>query len=317
MDRQAGLVSRRQFNELGGRHSDVERLVRRRQLDRLVTGVLIAPTDQPSWHQRAWAGVLHFWPAALAGESALRAVAGPGWRRHDDSAPITIAVGGDRSIHQLEGYATRKMRALDVRTDWDAAPPRLRPEEAALDVASRAADLWAGVGVLSTVIDLRGVDAAVLKSAADRRARLRNALWLRPLLRDLERGRPLMLERLLHEQVEDPHGLPRGRRWRHPRGDRPDEPGITAFAYPPHRLRLELDGRLRHDSAGRHDRELDAQLAAAAAAGHARRTEVVLSYGQVLARPCATAGHLATLLARRGWSGALRPCSPGCTASRH
>lgn len=75
---------------------------------------------------------------------------------------------------------------------------------------------------------------------------------------------------------------------------------------------VELDGRLFHDDArawdAAHERDLDAAVEA--------RTTLRLSYGQVFDRPCATAGRVALLLRRAGWSGVARPCDQGCELLR-
>jgi hypothetical protein len=71
---------------------------------------------------------------------------------------------------------------------------------------------------------------------------------------------------------------------------------------------LELDGRLFHASARQRDRDLDRDLDAAVL-GHAT---VRLGWGQVFDRPCVTAGRLAVLLQRGGWTGSPRACGPGC-----
>src|SRR3546814_8158325 len=63
---QDGVISRRQAHALGLQPHDLERLVRRRVWARVIPGVFVNHTGPPSWRQRAWAGVLHYEPAALA-----------------------------------------------------------------------------------------------------------------------------------------------------------------------------------------------------------------------------------------------------------
>src|SRR6478735_11003645 len=77
---QSGVVARRQLLASGALPHDIARLVRRRSLTRVHPGVYVDHTGAPTWRQRAWAACLYHWPAALAGPSALRIVAGPGWR---------------------------------------------------------------------------------------------------------------------------------------------------------------------------------------------------------------------------------------------
>ena len=74
------------------------------------------------------------------------------------------------------------------------------------------------------------------------------------------------------------------------------------------RLVIELDGKRFHpdDQRGR-DRERDNQAAV---------TGSTLRYGwsDVTGKACETARQEADALRHRGWTGKLRPCSPGCRA---
>jgi very-short-patch-repair endonuclease len=38
-------------------------------------------------------------------------------------------------------------------------------------------------------------------------------------------------------------------------------------------------------------------------------------WGAITERPCAVAGEVAALLRRRGWTGCVSPCGPGCVAT--
>lgn len=71
---------------------------------------------------------------------------------------------------------------------------------------------------------------------------------------------------------------------------------------------VEVDGRLFHDSSAARDRDLERDLDTALGGTDTVR----LGYGQVLARPCATAVKLARLFQLRGGEG--RPTS--CRAAR-
>lgn len=97
---QDGVVSRRQIKELGGKDFDIARLVRHRELTVVHPGVYVNHTGQLSWQQRAWAGVLAHWPAALARESA---VPDP-----PHSGPIHLAVGPRRSVKAVPGTLVRR-----------------------------------------------------------------------------------------------------------------------------------------------------------------------------------------------------------------
>ena len=134
---QSGVISRRQVLEHGGTVADIQRALRRREWVRLLPGVFIDHTGEPTWVQRAWAGVLFYHPAALSGMSALRAVAGPGWRRYPDHLPIEIAVDVGRTVQPVDGYRPAVEPGSARACCGTRARPGLRVEEAALDVAAR------------------------------------------------------------------------------------------------------------------------------------------------------------------------------------
>jgi hypothetical protein len=64
--------------------------------DELAPRRFLDHTGHPSWLQQGWAAVHLCWPAALAGQSALRVVEGPGSRR--PASPIEVAVNRNRSL---------------------------------------------------------------------------------------------------------------------------------------------------------------------------------------------------------------------------
>ncbi|WP_228551872.1 type IV toxin-antitoxin system AbiEi family antitoxin domain-containing protein [Mumia zhuanghuii] len=53
LDTQCGVVARRQLRERGLGSHDVRRLIRRRELVRLLPGVYVNHTGSPTWIQRA------------------------------------------------------------------------------------------------------------------------------------------------------------------------------------------------------------------------------------------------------------------------
>jgi hypothetical protein len=303
---QAGVITRTQVLALGGTPSDIARHLRRREWVRLLPGVFLDHTGEPTWLQRAWAGVLFHEPAALAGRSAIRAAVGPGWRRHDDGDPIEIAVPQDRHVRARPGFVIVRPSQFAERVQWNASPPRLRLEQAGLDIALAAPSEFALVGLMADLCQTRRTTAGRLLEALDARPRVPQRAFLRGVLGDIAAGTCSVLERGYLERVERAHGLPRGARQ-------------VATGAPPSGFRdvdygglvVELDGRLFHDSAEQRDRDLDRDLAAAV---NGERT-VRLGWGQVFDRPCATAAHLSAVLRAGGWTGAPRPCAPGCALS--
>jgi len=302
---QSGVVARRQVLEHGGRVADIERALRRREWVRLLPGVYVDHTGEPTWVERAWAGVLFYQPAALAGMSALRAVAGPGWRRHPDHLPIEIAVDVDRTVRAVDGYRPRRRAGLDEHVLWNASPPRVRIEEAALDVASRTASELDIVGLLADVCQSRRTTALRLIGALDGRERIKRRNWLGAVLRDIADGTHSVLEHGYLTRVERPHALPRADRQRSPTSGpkRYRDARYSGFG-----LDVELDSRLFHDSADDRDADLDRDLDA-----DVEQVDTVrLGWGQVFGRPCRTASRIVTLLRQRGWTGTPRPCGPDC-----
>ena len=303
---QDGVVARRQVAALGATRADIERMLRRRAWVRLLPGVYVDHTGRPTWQQRSWAGVLHAWPAALSGASALRAVAGPGWRRYDDEGPIDLAIAWERRLVAPEGYRIHRVRGLEGRVQWLAGPPRVRVEEAALEVAAAAATPFGAIAVLADLCQLRRTTPARMLTCLDARSRIRGRGWLGDVLDDLAAGTCSVLEHAYLTGVERAHGLPTGRRQHRVVA----QGGVTYrdVDYDELGLVVELDGRLFHDSATRRDADLDRDLDAAVAG----RASVRLSWGQVLDRPCRTAGRISDLLQARGWAGTAVPCGPGC-----
>lgn len=306
---QVGVVSRRQLLAAGLVPHDVKRLVRRRLLVPLHPGVYIDHTGEPTWLQEAWAGVLALWPAALTHESALRVTEGPGSR--PDVRPVQVAVDRDRHVSGPPGLVVRRRAHLADRVMWHQAPPRLRYEEAVLDVALEAVTASAALEELSRATRGRRTSVTRLRTALEQRSRVPRRALLLAVLADLEAGTCSVLEREYRCRVEEPHGLVGARRQVRDRVGSGvvyrdvlyGEPSVGAL------LVVELDGRL-HDSAEARDRDMERDLDTALAGVRTVR----LSYRSVMSRPCVVAGKVGRLLQLEGWSGRVRRCGPQCGA---
>lgn len=310
LDRQHGVVSRRQLLEVGVLPHDIERHLRRREWVRLLPGVFLNHTGEPTWPQRAWAGVLFLWPAALAHGSALRGAAGPGWRHHDESGPIEILVDKNRHVDEPEGYQVRRVTSFRDKVRWNLGPPRMRTEEAAIEVAAAEKTELAALGVLADVCQSRWTTASRLLTALEGRRRLPRRQWMIAVLTDIAAGTCSVLEQGYLDRVERRHGLPRGRRQS---AERTDTGTVYRDVdYEEFGVLVELDGRLFHNSARQRDRDLDRDLDAAVDG----RSSVRLGWGQVFGRECRTAAQVAALLRQRGWRGSPRRCGPDCQVDR-
>lgn len=308
---QDGVVSRAQLLEAGCTPHDVERMLRRRELVVALPGAYVDHNGPRTWNQRAWVAVLACWPAALAGASAMRAEGGPGLRGFDESAPIEVAVDVTRTRAPRAGVRVRRMAGLDERVRWNTSPPRVRYEEAVLDVVAVLPDEWDRIEVCAGAVRSRCTTAARLGAALAARRRFPRRRWLADVLADVACGTASALECGYLHRVERAHGLPPARRQQPGRLD-----GSRIYrdaAYPAHGVVVELDGRLDHTAMADRDRDLDRDLEAAATAA---AVTVRLGWGQVYDRPCHTARRVAALLARGGWTGAPRSCSPDCVVGR-
>ncbi|HET7736774.1 MAG TPA: type IV toxin-antitoxin system AbiEi family antitoxin domain-containing protein [Nocardioidaceae bacterium] len=301
LQHQAGVISRRQALEAGLEPHDIKRHLRQRHWATVHPGVYVNHTGPLTWLQRAWAAVLFSWPAALCGESALRAVEGPGRRGRDDRI-VHVAVGRHRSRVVPPGVELHRMEHLGERALWNVGPPRLRYEEAVLDVAIGASTEFEAIAVLADAVQGRRTTAVRLRAALAGRPRASRRAWLDAVLEDVAAGTCSVLEHAYLVRVERGHGLPRGRR--QSRGDGPVYRDVEYDGG----LVVELDGRLFHDSARGRDRDFDRDLAAAVDG----RDSVRLSWGQVYDRGCITAHRLGRLLQVRGWTGSVRACGPDC-----
>ena len=305
---QAGVVSRQQVLRAGLRPDELARLVRLRELAPLHRGVYVDHTGEPTWIQRAWGAVLVCGRSALSHDSALRAAEGPGCRRPE--RPVEVVVDHGRRIDAPRGIRVHRSRHLEERVQWNLGPPRVRYDEAVVDVACRVpADLDA-LGEVAKAVQGRRTTAARLRQVVDSRVWLPRRGWLTGVLDDVAAGACSVLEHGYLHRVERAHGLRRARRQVR---DRVGAGTVYRDVEYLGELVVELDGRLFHDSTQQRDRDLDRDLDTAAF--HDKRT-VRVGYGQVFDRPCWTAERIELLLRRVGWRGRAQPCGPDCRVGR-
>ncbi|MCR1785170.1 type IV toxin-antitoxin system AbiEi family antitoxin domain-containing protein [Nocardioides carbamazepini] len=312
LDRQDGVIARRQVLAAGWTQTRIARMLRRREWVPVHPGVYVSHTGPLTWQQRAWAAVLACWPAALGGWSAVRAHEGPGRRIPPDDAPIEVVVRHGRHPVRLPGVRVRRSRRFDEAAQLHASPPRQRYDDAIIDLADRARDEVRAVAVLADACGGRRTTADRLLRRATEMSRLARRDLIVAVLADVAEGTCSVLEHAYLTRVERPHGLPPGLRQVADvgaDGRRVLRDVVHGGTRPRWRQVVELDGRMFHDSSTARDRDLERDLDAALGGADTVR----LGYGQVVGRPCATAGKLARLFALRGWQGAPRTC-PDCAA---
>lgn len=299
---QAGVISRRQVLAAGHCDSDIRRLVRRRVLSPVHDGVYADHTGPLTWLQRAWAAVLLHEPAALSHDSALRAVDGPARRDRVDTEPIHVAVDRTRTVVRRPGITVHQVTQFADKSLLHTSPPRMRVEEAGIDVAALAVDDLSGIAVLSGLVQSRRTTAARLQQALTGRTRIARRKLMAEVLGDIADGACSALEHRYLNGVERAHALPTaGRQVRHSLKG----PVYRDVDYGRFGLIVELDGRHFHDDALSRDRDLERDLDTALQSNDTVR----LGWGQVHQRACETAAKVGRLLQLRGWEGAPTPCA--------
>jgi hypothetical protein len=194
---------------------------------------------------------------------------------------------------------------LEERAQWHLGPPRIRYEDAVLDVASQARSDFVALGELSRAVQGRRTTAQRLLAALEQRRRVPRRTWMSGVLDDVASGACSVLEHGYLDRVERRHGLMRARRQVRDRIGA----GVIYRDVEYHvGLVVELDGRLFHDTTTQRDADLDRDLVTAVTG----KDSVRLSYGQVFDRSCWTAGHIAAMLESRGWGDRPTACSLAC-----
>lgn len=299
LDEQDGVIARRQVIEAGFSAPYIRRKVRRREWVAVSAGIYVNHTGPLTASERAWVAVLDAHPAALSHRSAIAVGDAIG------AEPIHIVVDRKRRVRRRPGVVVHYGTRLDERVAWHLRPPRVRLEEAVLDVAADASSTTSLIACLADVVSARRTTADRLLGALQRRPRMPSREYVVGVLRDVRDGTCSVLEHGYLTKIERAHGLPA------PVRQAPTAVGRKGFRdveYEDFGLIVELDGRLGHDGPQARDRDLERDLDAAV---DADQKTVRLGWGQVYDRPCATAAKIARALGKAGWPGTLRRC-PDC-----
>jgi hypothetical protein len=307
--RQSGVVTRHQLLDLGALSHDVRRLLRRRELVAVHSGVYVDHTGPLSRRQREWAAVLALEPAALHRQSALDAAGMTRDRRSDSgSGPVHVMVDARRTVGELPGIRIERVRDAASWVAKAGQPPRATVEFAVLKAAADCGRT-AAVAVLADVCRQGLTTPERLLTTLQRMVRLPGRSELLRLLTDVASGVHSVLEHRYLTDVERAHGLPRGSR--QVRVDTTSGALFRDVRYSAQCTLVELDGRFGHTDTDDRWHDLDRDLAAAVAGD----ITVRLGWGQVL-EPCRVAAALASILRARGWDGRPTACGPGCPVDR-
>ena len=310
-DVQSGIVSRQQLVGLGLTPTEAKANLITGRWRRMLPGVYATFTGPVDAIGRSWAAVLYAGSgAAVAGRAAL-------WLWSLVNEPpdlLTIAVPETRRVRGQPGVRVERRRGLNIAAapslrHPSAVPPRLRLEEALLDVTSVSTES-AALDLLLRATQRRLTTAPRLRRSIEQRSRLRWRDVLIEALTDVDEGIASPLETRYCHDVERRHRLPAGVR------NRPEVRADGRRRYRDVRYRdwqviVELDGREAHpkDQAFRDlRRDNDSTV----------EGDMTLRYGwrDVVGDPCAVAAQVAVVLTLGGWTGRPRACSAACAAGQ-
>ena len=303
---QHGVVSWTQLVAIGASRTDLRRMLSRGELVVIHPRVYVDHSGTPTRRQLEWAAVLACAPAALHRESALDA---HGMTRDRSSTPrqdrpVHVLVDRDRRIQPPEGVRIERVSDRESWVQPHRRPPRARFDYALLKAAGDRTEVDA-IALLSDAVHQGLTTAERLVEVVDRLPRLPRRALLREVLDDVRTGTRSVLEQRYLRDVERAHGLPEGERQF--RQDAASGAVHRDVRYGCQRTLVELDGAFGHRDAV--DRWADLQRDLDAAVDD--HVTLRPGWAQVL-DACRLAEVVASVLQRRGWAGAPRPCRHAC-----
>lgn len=301
---QANAIARRQSVSSGIDPRSMRRKVSNGRWQRLQRGVYAAFSGEPTRETALWAALLRAGPdAVLSHQTAAE--------RHglidEPGTLITITVPAAKrpGRPKIPGVLIHRSDAI-LRTRHPAMlPPCTRVEDTVLDLVQIAPTFDDAYAWICRAIGRRRTTADRIRLAMAARKKMRWRGEIAVALGDAEGGVLSVLEYRYVHRVERPHGLPAARRQARVRqgsGNR-----YLDNLYEEYGVCVELDGTAAHpaDEQWRDKRRDNAN----AVSGIVTLRFGLLDLGE---RRCETAGAVATLLRRHGWTGSLHVCSRGC-----
>jgi hypothetical protein len=305
---QSGVVSRQQAVDAGLTEKAIEWRLHAEHWRQLHRGVYATFTGAPSRQARLWAAVLRAGPGAvLSHESAAEIhelIDKPGSRVH-----ISVPAEQHPARRQaIRGVLIHRRRGLVAEWQPPWQLPRTSVEDTVLDLVAGARSFDDAYGWIAAAVGRRLTTPGLLGKALAGRSRMRWRPWVAAALEDAADGVHSPLERHYVHGVERAHRLPAATRQakrRHGSGMR-----YLDNLYEEYGLCVELDGAAAHPAEGRwRDTRRDNVSFVQGA-----RT---MRYGwpDVTEHRCRTAAEVGTVLRDGGWTGTVRSCGPGCTAT--
>ncbi len=305
-DQQNGAATRAQLLGAGVSPGVLRGLVDSGRFQKLYRGVFATFSGPVPWRTSLAGAVLYAGPgAAVGGRTALHlagVIDGP-------PSTLDLVIPEERRVVRPPGLTVVSRRGLEGLVQPVPWPPRLRLEEAVIDLTDQAPDDAAAINLVLAAVQRRRTTPARLRAALVARSRHRRRGLLLEVLTDAADGVHSLLERRYLRDVERAHGLPAAVR---------QHREVTAggvryrdLRYEEQQVVVELDGEIHHGEGAR--RRDNARGRGIVIAG-----DVPLVYGwaEVAGTPCVVAGEVAAVLVARGWFGAPHPCGPTCPLPR-
>jgi Transcriptional regulator, AbiEi antitoxin len=306
---QAGVVTRKQALAAGMSVGAITAKLKFGRWRRVHSGVYATFTGPMTRDAQLWAAVLAAGPGAqLSHETAAEIN-----RLTDRRSPFThVSIPASRRITAPDGVIIHLSSQLSF--GWRFArgiPPHTFAEETIVDLVHAATGLDDVIAYVTGGFAKNRVSQGRLREVAAIRKKLRWRSDLDEIIVAGAGGAHSVIEYRYDRDVEQAHGLPPAAkqvRYTKPDGSR----GYRDRCYEQYNLIVELDGKQYHPPQHR-GRDQDRDNDAAATAGS------TLRYGwvDVTRKSCESAKQVHTALARRGYRGPLKPCSPTCAAVGH
>ncbi len=305
LDRQAGVVSRKQALAVGLPATLIDSKLRSGRWRQLQQGVYATFTGTPDRQGQLWAAVLRGGPAATLSHWTAAELFGLTDEPRD---LIHVAVPTRRRTKPIHG-AVIHLSDTACRSRHPAlTPPRTRIEHTVIDLTQLSDSFDQAFTWVCRSVGRGLTTPGQLLAVVDARLRLRWHEELLNALSDVAEGVMSPLERRYVHGVERAHGLPPAMRQYKIVTD-----GQTRYLdnfYKAAKLAVELDGRAAHPP---EQRWADSHRDNA----HASIGIMTLRYNMhdCTERACACAAQVARLLQARGVPVLPHPCGSNCTAS--
>lgn len=312
---QEWVVSRAQLVAAGVSAKLIKHRAGRGRWQQLYRGIYALFTGAPTRSQWRWAAVLRAGAGAALSHHTAAELHGMVKEPQPDT-PIHVTVPATRHLETRNGLiiaskpdwptiVVHMSRRVVQATQPNRAPARTTIEETALDLTQVCRRLDDVVGWITRAFGSWKTNETKLREALLLRKKVCWRNELNGILTAAGDGVHSPLEYRYYRYVEKAHGLPSARRQVKVTID-----GKSAYRdvyYDEYRVAVELDGALAHPDTQRpEDRHRDVVASAEGI------VTVRFGWSEVAGHPCETAALQARVLKGHGWTGAPKPCRPGC-----